>query len=575
MSCLRYILIFAVLALFSMPAVASATRQQSPSMPDSIVTTDGSGRVIARSVFSRQNGAMEELRYDMGGEVVSQAKVVSVSDKSGRTTSRAEYILAGGGWRLVRRAVFVYDANGNLTQETVRETRGRQTNTLHSYSPQGRLMSRTMFFWDYDDVDWAPAEKFEYSYSSDPYPAPGRLYALRTHYEWGGDESGWVRKCDTQSIDYDDECRPCLVCFEDSVSPEARCDSYSYDAYGRLTSVVHGHYVGNALSVDSSEVTVYDAAGRVSRRNACGSQGQLAKSYNYYYPDRAKAPRRSPAPLRLDSVVTFAADGETPMRRTSYLYDSRGRLAIERSQAPADGSWADLLVKTYRRDQSGVVNSTVTLRYSSPCPDFEEQAPSAYTVTILDEKGNPVQEYYHSSADTLCGSACFANAYDSHGRLVSSVKTTVSPAGAYEVQDSTSFAYDMPNMFESDASKSDSASANVFSRMWMRLAGFFRSDDAKMSAETDSLPTVDWTSCVERRTSSSAGCVKSLAYYDSDGRLLLEYSYVWSPKGNTWVMAGKNEYKAIEKHLKECRHYNKSASHPDFVLVSLRKFYYY
>ncbi|MCQ7926347.1 hypothetical protein NP234_24520, partial [Salmonella enterica] len=168
----------------------------------------------------------------------------------------------------------------------------------------------------------------------------------------------------------------------------------------------------------------------------------------------------------------------------------------------------------------------------------------SYTVTHMDEGGNPVQALTYSLPDgRVTKSAQWRNTYDSVGRLTSTVRTEWAA-----LCDSVAVVYDVAA--ERGSAAPDSASR--IGRVWMRLAGFFARVKGTLAHDTVAVAVPEAVDSLEdglreeRLLFEWAGkwkCVRreQLAY-GPDGELVTEYSYC-RPNGSAeWRVVRKVTY---------------------------------
>lgn len=557
------------------PAVALAQQ------PDSIVVRNAQGDIISRTLFEKSGQLTTATLISAKGE---GARTVSCLDRRGRLTSKSEYSLLHGAQVLTLRTDYQLSDDGKPLSALTSTPGDRQQMTAYSYAPCGRLSCATTYVWDAAEMDWEPTERLDYSYSRQPLPLPSREFALRSRSVWDPDKGSWTATDDVEIYDYDSLGRLTQRCVQ-SGSDADSCSTLSYDDLGRLSSSRAGFYAPDGYKVVGIETIDYDKAGRIAARRVEDSAGQLVSTATYYYSSRAH--RLDPsAERRLATVETLSAESGDRLCLSTFYYDSLGRqVGVATDSVFADGR-ASHHEKALLFSPSGRLASTVEASFSpSDTAYADDDLPFAlYTVTLIDEGGNPVMAFDYPTEGAPDSrplrSRQWRNAYDASGRLASSACYEMSADGGIVRRDSVTVAYDIPSARPVAASDS----APRIGRVWMRLAGFFAhlrkaaAPDFAVSGvcAADSLPDSPMSERLVYEWDKRWRCTgRVLREYDGEGRIKVEYSYRMSDPADGWHMVRKEVSSYDGEHPAKVEVYAPAADGGRLSLVEVRKSRYY
>lgn len=575
-----------ILTLLTLPHAASAQRLADSQVPDSIVVRDAGGVCVSRSAFVVRGRETVETRVAVGG---TDRKIVSRHDNGGRLTSQSEYVRKVGndGWRFDQRTDISLSADGrDLSHLTVGHD-GRQTMTAYAYDPQGRVATATTYTWDSAEVDWAPAERLDYSYSRQLLPLPSRDFAVRTRSVWSATLDQWELTADEESYDFDPLGRIATRCSHSDKTADT-CVETRYDEAGRLISSSVCAYVSGNISSVGKEEFLYDRHGRLSSLRSTDSDGRLLTVATYYYSSRP--PRnRAESESRLASVETTEEKGGRRVSLQTFYYDSIGRMAgVAVDSLGSSGEVSSRHEKAFVYSPSGHVQRTIEAviapRDSSYEFDVDDIPFDSYAVTLLDEAAQPVHElHYELSGDSACESGpsyLWRNAYDASGRLASSVRSAVLADGSLVRLDSVAVVYDVvtpPSSHSAD-------SASLVGRVWLRLAGFFggiRRTATRDAQLADSAVVGDerMAQMTERLVYRWDGgwqiAEKIKEELDAEGRIAAVYSYQKDVLTPEWRIKKKEvrTYNGAKPERVEV--YAPAAEGGRLELVGVGKFHYY
>lgn len=556
-----------------LPTVALAQQ------PDSIVVRNAQGDVVSRSIFTKRGQETIETTTD---ERARGARTVTCIDRRGRITSKSEYSLLHGAQFLTRRTDYELSGDGKPLSALTSTPAGRQQMTAYAYAPCGRLSCETTYVWDAAEMDWAPTERLDYSYSRQPLPLPSREFALCSRSVWDSDKGAWTVTDDVQIFDYDSQGRLTQRCVQAGADADS-CSTLSYDDLGRLSSSRAGVYAPDGYKVVGIETIDYDKAGRIAARRVEDSAGLLVSTATYYYSSRAHR-LSSSAERRLATVETLSAETGSRLCLSTFYYDTLGRkVGVATDSVFADGHAAHH-EKALLFSPSGRLASTVEASFSpSDTAYADDDMPFAlYTATLVDEGGNPVMAFDYptegAGGSRPLRSRQWRNAYDASGRLASSVCYETGADGGFVRRDSV--AYDIPSA--KPAAAVDSMSR--VGRVWMRLAGFFshlRKAAAPDSAvarvcAADSLPDSPMSERLIFEWDGAWKCtVRVLREYDGEGRIKVEYSYRMSTPADGWRMVRKEVFSYDGSELAKVEVYAPAADGGRLSLVDVRKSRYY
>lgn len=551
--------------------------------PDSIIVRNAQGDVVSRTIFL-SNGTETIATLSYADD--SRPRTVSRFDRRGRLTSKSEYSLRHGVEVLARRTDFELSDDGKPLSALTSTLCGSQQRIAYAYDPYGRPSCETAYAWDATEMEWTPAERYDYSHSRQPLPLPSREFTLRSRSVWDSGAGQWKETDDVEIYDYDSLGRMVQRCSQ--TGPDAdSCTTLAYDAWGRLAESRTGVYASDGYKVEGVETIDYDKAGRIAARRVADSAGRLLCSATYYYPARARRASQSAA-RRLMAVETLDALTGARLSLSSFYYDSLGRKAgVSTDSVFADGR-ASHHENALLYSPSGRLSSTVEASFSpsdTASAFADDDMPFAlYAVTLVDEGGSPVMAFdYPTEGDGAprpLRSRQWLNAYDASGRLASSVCYEARGDDAFVRRDSVTVAYDIP--MARPAAAADSVSR--IGRVWMRLAGFFshlRKAAAPDSAAAglaapDSLADYPMTERLVYEWNEGWRCaMRVLREYDGDGRVTVEYSYRNDASAGVWRMARKEVFSYDGSELAKVQVYAPAADGGRLALVEERRPHYY
>lgn len=549
--------------------------------PDSIVVRNAQGDVVSRTLFETRGQVTIATLISAKGE---GARTVSSLDRRGRLTSKSEYSPRNGELALTRRTDYEFSDDGKPLSALTSTPGGRQQMAAYAYAPCGRLSCETTYLWDAAEMDWAPTERLDYSYSRQPLPLPSREFAIRSRSVWDSDKGSWTVTDDVEIYDYDSLGRLTQRCVQSGADADS-CATFSYDYLGRLSSSRAGVYAPDGYKVVGIETIDYDKAGRIAARRESDSAGQLVSTATYYYSSSAHRLGQS-AERRLATVETLSAATGNRLSLSTFYYDSLGRkVGVATDSVFADGR-ASHHEKALLFSPSGRLSSTVEASFSpSDTAYADDDLPFAlYTVTLFDEGGNPVMAFDYPTEGAPDSrplrSRQWRNAYDASGRLASSACYEMSADGGIVRRDSVAVAYDIP----SARSVAAADSAPRIGRVWMRLAGFFshlRKAAAPDSAvdgvcAADSLPDSPMSErLVYEWDKGWKFTGRVLREYDGEGRIKVEYSYRMSAPADGWHMVRKEVFSYDGEDPAKVEVYAPAADGGRPSLVEVRESRYY
>lgn len=547
--------------------------------PDSIIVRDAQGDVVSRTIFlSNGRETIATLSYADD----SKPRTVSRFDRRGRLTSKSEYSLRHGVEVLTRRTDFELSDDGKPLSALTSTSCGSLQRIAYAYDPYGRPSCETAYDWDATEMEWTPAERYDYSHSRQPLPLPSREFTLRSRSVWDSGAGQWKETDDVEIYDYDSLGRMVQRCSQ--AGPDAdSCTTLAYDGWGRLAESRTGVYASDGYKVEGVETIDYDKAGRVAARRVADSSGRLLCSATYYYPARARRASQSAA-RRLMALETLDALTGARLSLSSFYYDSLGRKAgVATDSVFADGR-ASHHEKALLYSPSDRLASTVEASFTpSDTAYADDDLPFAlYTVSLVDEGGNSVMAFdYPTEGDSRpLRSRQWRNAYDASGRLASSVCYETGGDGDVVRRDSVVVAYDIPSV----RSVSAADSVSRIGRVWMRLAGFFShlrkaappDTVAAGVCATDSLPDSPMTERLVYEWDKGWKCAKRvLREYDGEGRINVEYSYRMSDPADGWRIVRKDVFSYDGAELAKVEVYAPAADGGRLSLVEVRKSHYY
>lgn len=565
------------LLLLSLICPAVALAQQ----PDSIVVRNAQGDVVSRTIFEARGQVTIATLISANGE---GARTVSYLDRRGRLTSKSEYSSRDGLQTLTRRTDYELSDDGKPLSALTSTPAGRQQMTAYAYAPCGRISCETTYAWDAAEMDWTPTERLDFSYSRQPLPLPSREFALRSRCVWDSDKGAWTATDDVEIYDYDPQDRLTQRCLQAGADADS-CTTLSYDDLGRISSSRAGVYAPDGYKVVGIETFDYDKAGRIAARRESDSEGQLVSTASYYYSSRAHRLSQS-AERRIATVETLSAETGDRLCLSTFYYDSLGRkVGVATDSVLADGR-AIHHERALLFSPSGRLASTVEASFSpSDTAYADDDLPFAlYTVTLIDEGGNPVMAFdYPTEGDggsRPLRSRQWRNAYDASGRLASSVCYATGSDGAFVRRDSVVVAYDVPSV--RPVAAADSVSR--IGRVWMRLAGFFShlrkaaAPDSAAAGEcaADSLPDSPMSERLVYEWDKGWKCTgRELREYDADGRIRVEYSYRITDPADGWRMVRKEVFSYDGTEPAKVEVYAPTADGGRLSLVEVRKSRYY
>lgn len=549
--------------------------------PDSIVVRNAQGDVISRSLFETRGAVTTATLISAKG---GSARTVSCLDRRGRLTSKSEYSIRHGAQILTRRTDYQLSDDGKPLSAMVATQDGRQQRIAYAYAPGGRLSTETTYVWDATEMDWAPTERLDYSYSRQPLPLPSREFALRSRSVWDPDKGLWTVTDEVELYDYDSQGRMVQRCVQAGSDADS-CTTLSYDGLGRLATSRAGVYASDGYRVVGVETIDYDKAGRISARRVADSAGRLVSTATYYYSTRAHRPGQA-KPRRLLTEETLSATTGNRLCLNTFYYDSLGRkVGVATDSVFADGRTSHH-EKAMLYSPSGRLASAVEASFSTSDTAYaDDDMPFAlYTVTLVDEGGNAVMAFDYpteGAADSRpLRSRQWRNAYDASGRLASSVCYETCGDGGFVRRDSVAVAYDIPS------ARSDAAADSVsrIGRVWMRLAGFFShlrkaappDSAASRVCAADSLPDSPMTERLAYEWDKGWKCTgRVLREYDGEGRIKVEYSYRMSDPADGWRMVRKEVFSYDGAEPAKVEVYAPAADGGRLSLVEVRKSHYY
>lgn len=554
-------------------------------LPDSIVSRSADGKVVATVRYVRTGDIATETTTRADGESTRTRLCI---DSRGVVSSETHYERdpRKGAWIATRRTDYETDKAGRTTAKTLTTTDGQRTRTTMAYDADGRPTAEMVATWSTAENEWTPQKKYEYAYSFDNTAESRRVYALRSHYHWEGDEMGWRLQADRESTDYDDEGRVTSRCREDGEGAEASCQTFTYDTFGRLATITTGRYESDRFVASSRETFTYDAAGRIATRQIAGPDGKATATDTYYY--SAKARRQEESKIwRLDSAVVKSEDGDRPLRKRVFACNMRGKITAVAHKTWANGAWADSSLTAFNLSAQGKRNFETETIYDPMAPTGDEPVAKGTTDFVIDEHGHRVMESkFGIGSDGACnlqGSAQYDNTYDANGRLTSTVRIDLAAGRT----DSTAYAYDIRNRYQSTATEPDTAaSASRFSKIWMRLSGFFGHTSGRLDSTSAATPSEieeksgdAETSEVERMDFGWDGGrwaprTKEVATFDKDGMPVTVFSYKWDEKANAWAPERKDEYESRDTRIERRKGYRWDAANGRFRRTEIEEYHY-
>lgn len=564
-----------VVLLSALALLANIVSAQRAEGPDSIICRGADGRVISRSVFTRQSQTQTEDRYRIDAEP-GHIRIRTAYDSRGEASSETRYIFDGkiGAWVIDDRTDYSRDLGGRMVQKTAHDRNGIHLRTTYSYDANGRLLTEVLLRWNVDDNEWDPVKKYEYAYSYDRMPLDTREYVLRSHYHWANDADGWVRQPGRESWDYDMSGRATSRCTQEgSGDRDAQCTTYTYSPNGLLTEATTSRYESGGMVQVQRETYTYDSGNRVTTHNAYGRDGSLASEETYYY-SKSHKKGKAASTARLDSTVVTSAAGEHTIRRI-FAYNGKGQRTAICIQKQSLGAWTDTISVAYAFDATG------GKRYENIVTYKAEGQPESHDISgvkenVLDENGQTVASYAYTADENgnlkLSDFTQHDNRYDTEGRLLTSV--TIGEAGRI---DSTVYAYDIVNRYEARV-ESEKTSCNLISRAWMRISGFFA-----RTAESADTANVD----VDRATSAAEKIVytwdgshwqpqeKSVATFDEYAKPHETEHFSYDTQTMAWTPVRKDVFETSNDLTKSRRGYVYNHQKSAYEISEREKFYYY